>query len=80
MALRVLTTKKYQCTAKYNAGGNTIVDWKPVSPAGDTEAAALNAGILTTPPCRITYTDANHPDLDGLQIGDQTYLIGATSY
>lgn len=54
-----------------------VVDRKPVDVNSDAEAATLNAGILSgsgAPPIRMTYTDVNHSDLDGLAVGDITYM------
>jgi hypothetical protein len=61
-----------------------VVDRKPVAVGtGDAEADLLNAGILTgasAPPLRQTYDDMNHPDLDGLQVGDISYMACSATF
>jgi len=60
-----------------NPVSRVIVDRKPVDVNSDSEAATLNPGILSgagAPPIRTTYTDINHPDLDGLAVNDITYM------
>lgn len=60
-----------------NPVSRVVVDRKPVDVNSDSEAATLNAGILSgaaAPPIRVTYTDVNHSDLDGLAVNDICYM------
>ncbi len=60
-----------------NPVSRVVVDRKPVDVNSDSEAATLNAGILSgsaAPPIRVTYTDVNHADLDGLAVNDICYM------
>ena len=84
MANMTIGKKKHYVHAITNVGNpvsRIVVDWKPVDGANDTEAATLNAGILTNPGpvVRFTYTDLSHPDIVNLAVGDITYFAGSAS-
>lgn len=67
-----------------NPTSRIVVDRKPVDAnGGDSEAAVMNAGILSgasAPPIRTTYTDLNHVDLDGLAVNDITYMACSATF